>query len=63
MNTELYQRSVENKIKEGYQKLANIEATKTWANQERNTYLPKFEKPKVKKFNAGIFNFLRVLLP
>ena len=58
----LMEKAKENYIKEGYQRLANIEATREWGKSE-NIPLPKYQQPKIKVGNIGWLTFFKQILP
>jgi len=62
MNHKLMEKAKENYIKEGYQRLANIEATRKWGKTPQ-VELPKFDKTKVVKNRLGWFMILKELKP
>ena len=61
MNSKLFEKAKENYIREGYLRLANIEAMRNWAKTE-NTHIPAFTMPKVKKNLVGWKNFTRLVM-
>lgn len=63
MNSKLLEKSINSRNLEAFKRLANLEALKAWGNTPNDTRLPTYQKPKVEPLSAGIYNFIRQLIP